>query len=80
MIHQSTTIFKKSKKKWVDEETLHSLNILGPIWGVTECHESTVSQDGEHDQHAEHRGDASQGGKHPLKQVRVYISDLAIAH
>lgn len=31
------------------------LYILGPFWGITEGHESTVGQDGEHDQHAEHR-------------------------
>lgn len=33
------------------------LYILGPFRGITEGHESTVGQDGEHDQHAEHRGD-----------------------
>lgn len=32
------------------------LYILGPFRGVTEGHESTVGQDGEHDQYAEHRG------------------------
>lgn len=44
----------------------NSLNILGPFWGITECHESTVGQDGEHDQHAEHRGNVSQGRKYLL--------------
>lgn len=38
-------------------ETGDSLYILGPFRGVTEGHESTVGQDGEHDQHAEHRRD-----------------------
>lgn len=33
------------------------LYILGPFRRVAEGHESTVGQDGEHDQHAEHRGD-----------------------
>lgn len=33
------------------------LYILGPFWGITQGHESTVGQDGEHDQHAEHRRD-----------------------
>lgn len=37
----------------------NSLYILGPFRGITERHESTVGQDGEHDQHAEHRGNAS---------------------
>lgn len=39
---------------WENRDLLY---ILGPFWGVTEGHESTVGQDGEHDQHAEHRGD-----------------------
>ena len=33
------------------------LYILGPFWGITEGHESTVGQDGEHDQYAENRRD-----------------------
>lgn len=33
------------------------LYILGPFLGITQGHESTVGQDSEHDQHAEHRRD-----------------------
>lgn len=36
---------------------VYLLYILGPFRRITEGHESTVGQDGEHDQHAEHRGD-----------------------
>lgn len=42
---------KKVKRNMTD-----LLYILGPFWGITEGHERTVGQDGEHDQHAEHRG------------------------
>ena len=42
----------RKKTKWTAGNLLY---ILGPFRGITEGHESTVGQDGEHDQHAEHR-------------------------
>lgn len=51
---------------------MHLLYILGPFRGVTEGHESTVGQDGEHDQHAEHRGDKSQGAQRSIR-VKAFI-------
>lgn len=52
MSHQKKA-FLQSKIR----ENADLLYILGPFRGITEGHESTVGQDGEHDQHAEHRRD-----------------------
>lgn len=48
-------MFYRQNQSWQKHGNL--LYILGPFRGITEGHESTVGQDREHDQHAEHRGD-----------------------
>lgn len=54
------------------------LYILGPVRGITEGHESTVGQDGEHDQHAEHRGgcvkEFPQAKQHHCMQRVIYAA------
>ena len=56
-MHFSVTPKKKPFLQSRLRENAHLLYILGPFRGIAEGHESTVGQDGEHDQHAEHRGD-----------------------
>lgn len=48
---KSKLVFYTEKRETAED----LLYILGPFRGITEGHESTVGQDGEHDQHAEHR-------------------------